>query len=328
MLIPKDDLQGARFTPTARLRRTVPPGSRRLTEPRDQIPLAEPNMVDSTRKYRKYLEPQVLAKISGLQLRARLIVEGFFSGMHRSPLRGLSIEFADHRSYTQGDDLRHIDWKVYGKTDKYYIKEYEQETNLDLMLVVDASASMQYRSARAPLSKYEYGTAVAAALAYLALQQRDSVGLAVCTEHLERFLRPTNYAHQWRSLIDELERQPGEAQTSLGRALTELAERLPRRMLVVIVSDLLDDADEILTALRLLRYRRHDLVVCHVLDPAELTFPFKGPTRFEGLEQGGGGCWSNREASSNAISKSWPAFSGVCAWAAGSCAWTTASSIR
>ena len=244
-------------------------------------------MVDSTRKYRKYLEPQVLAKISGLQLRARLIVEGYFSGMHRSPQRGLSIEFADHRSYTQGDDLRHIDWKVYGKTDKYYIKEYEQETNLDLMLVVDASASMRYRSARAPLSKYEYGTAVAAALAYLALQQRDSVGLAVCAEHLERFLRPTNHAHQWRTLIDELERRQGGSQTSLGRALTELAERLSRRMLIVVVSDLLDDADEILTGLRLLRYRRHDLVVCQVLDPAELTFPFKGPTLFEGLEQGG-----------------------------------------
>ncbi|HNQ22980.1 MAG TPA: DUF58 domain-containing protein [Phycisphaerae bacterium] len=244
-------------------------------------------MPSTARHYRKYLDPAVLAKIGGLQLRARLIVEGFFSGMHRSPQRGLSIEFADHRSYTQGDDIRRIDWRVYARTDKYYVKEYEQETNLDLMLVVDASESMQYRSAQAALSKYEYATAIAAALAYLALQQRDSVGLAVFAEHLVEFVRPSNDAAHWRTVVDELERRSGPAKTALGRALGELAERLAHRMLVVVISDGFDDVAGVLRGLKLLRYRRHDLVVCHVLDPAELTLPFRGPTLFEGLEAGG-----------------------------------------
>jgi uncharacterized protein (DUF58 family) len=236
--------------------------------------------------YRKYLDPHVLAKISGLALRARMIVEGFFTGMHRSPHRGLSIEFADHRPYTQGDDLRHIDWKVYGKTDKYFIKEYEQETNLDLMLAVDASASMAYRSDGAPLSKYEYATALAAALAYLGLQQRDAIGLARFDERITDFIRPTNYAHHWQTLVDELEREPCTGQTDLGHALQELAERLPHRMVVVLISDCFADVESILRGLQRLNHRRHEVLVCQVLDPAERTFPFKGPTVFRGLETG------------------------------------------
>src|SRR3990172_835643 len=237
--------------------------------------------------YRKYLDPTVLAKISGLELRARLIVEGFFSGIHHSPQRGLSVEFADHRAYTQGDDLRHIDWKVFGKTDKYYVKEYEQETNLNLMLVVDCSESMSYRSGEEGMTKHEYATAVAAAVAYLTLQQQDSVGLTLFDEHLTHFLRPSNNAHHWKTLVHELAGKTGPAKTSIGRVLTELAERLNHRLLIILISDLFDAPAAILKGLKHLRYRRHEVIVWNLWDPAELTLPFSGPTMFDGLESTG-----------------------------------------
>jgi len=237
--------------------------------------------------YRKYLDPKVLAKIRGLELRARLIVEGFFSGIHHSPQRGLSVEFADHRAYTQGDDLRHIDWKVFGKTDKYYVKEYEQETNLNLMLVVDCSESMNYRSGDEGMTKHEYATAIAAAVAYLTLQQQDSVGLTLFDEHVTHFMRPSNNAHHWKTLVHELAGKTGPTKTSIGRVLTELAERLHHRLLIILISDLFDDPDAILKGLKHLRYRRHEVIVWNLWDPAELTLPFSGPTRFDGLESMG-----------------------------------------
>ncbi len=244
-------------------------------------------MQTSSPDYRKYLDPKVLARISGLELRARLIVEGFFSGIHHSPQHGLSIEFADHRQYTQGDDLRHIDWRVFGRTDKYYIKEYEQETNLNLMLVVDCSESMGYRSSDELMTKHEYATAVAAAVAYLTLQQQDAVGLTLFDEHLRDFLRPSGHAHQWKTLVHELEGKTGPAKTSIARVLTELAERLHHRLLIVLISDLFDDPEAILKGLKLLRYRRHEVIVWNIWDPAEMTLPFSGPTMFDGLEATG-----------------------------------------
>jgi uncharacterized protein (DUF58 family) len=211
-------------------------------------------------------------------------VEGFFSGMHRSPNRGVSIEFADHRAYTQGDDLRHIDWKVYGRTDKYYVKEYEQETNLNLMLVVDASDSMNYRSAETHMTKFDYATSLAAALAYLTLQQQDSVGLAVFDESVTTFIRPSNSAHHWRLIVKELATRAGKAKTSMEKVLQELTERLGRRMLLVLISDLFDDPDGVLRGFRYLRFRHHELIVWNLWDPAELSFGFHGPTMFDGLE--------------------------------------------
>ncbi len=241
----------------------------------------------SEHDYRKFLDPKVLSKISGLELRARLMIEGFLSGIHHSPQRGLSVEFADHRVYAQGDDLRHIDWKVFGRTDKYYIKEYEQETNLNLMLVVDCSESMNYRSDEELMTKHEYATSIAAALAYLTLQQQDAVGLTLFDEHLTHFIRPSNNAHHWRVLVHELAGRTGRAKTSLARVLSELAERLHRRVLILLISDLLDAPEAILKGLKLLRYRRHEIIVWHVWDPAELNLPFSGPTMFDGLEASG-----------------------------------------
>lgn len=233
------------------------------------------------------LDPAVLARIGSLELRARMVVEGYFTGMHHSPHHGVSIEFADHRAYVQGDDLRSIDWKVFGRTDKYYIKEYEQESNLNLMLVVDASESMKYRSRSEGMSKYEYATTMAGAIAYLALQQQDSVGLALFAERITKFLRGSNNTQQWKTIMQELSQHAGASKTAIDRTLHELAERLTRRSLIILISDLLVEPEGIARGLQKLRYHQHEPMVWHVLDDAELHFPFDGPTKFVGLEDEG-----------------------------------------
>ena len=244
-------------------------------------------MVSKSEAYRKYLDPAVLARIRRLDLRARLLVQGFISGMHHSPLRGVSIEFAEYRKYCQGDDLRYMDWKVFGRTDKHYIKRYEQETNLQLLLAVDCSASMNYRSATAPLSKRDYATTAAAAIAYLALQQSDAVALATFDDGLIRTTRASNNPNKWKLIVQELESERNAGKTSLRPVFDELAETLRRRHLVVILSDLLGEADDTLNGIKHLRHRGHEPIVLHVLDPAELTFPFNRAVRFEGLEGAG-----------------------------------------
>ncbi len=234
--------------------------------------------------YKKYLDPKVLAKINGLELRARMAVEGYFIGTHRSPYRGLSVEFADHRSYSHGDDIRHIDWKVFGRTDKFYIKEYEGETNLSCMIVVDCSASMSYRSSGALMNKQEYAACVAASLSYIALQQRDLVGLAMFDERITEYIKPSSHPRQWKSVVRALAKGAGPEKTSIRDVLDDLSERLGRRTLVILISDLFDDGASTLLGLKRLRYQRNDVIVCNIWDPAELRFPFKGPTMFEGLE--------------------------------------------
>ena len=244
-------------------------------------------MAETTPDYGKYLDPKVLAEIAGLDLRARLVVEGYVSGMHRSPYRGYSVEFAEHREYTQGDDLKHLDWKVFGRTNKYYVKQYEEETNLNCLMLLDCSESMAYRSDPKGLSKLEYATAIAASLTYLALQQQDSVGLAAFDEQITRFVRPSNNPGHWKTLIQEMEAAAGKRKTDLGTVMNDLAERLPRRMLIVVLSDLFDNLNRIVRGLKHLRYRRHEVIVFHVMDHAELEFPFGSATLFEGLERTG-----------------------------------------
>lgn len=237
--------------------------------------------------YAKYLDPRTLAKIAGLDLRARLVVEGYVSGMHRSPYHGFSVEFAEHRQYAPGDDVKHLDWKVYGRTDKLYVKQYQEETNLTCMLAVDGSESMRFNSDPAALSKHEYATATAAAIAYLALHQRDAVGLATFDQTISRFLRPSNNPAHWKTLIHEMEQNLGPKKTSLRFVLSDLAERLPRRALVVIVSDLFDHPSRIIQGLRKLRYKKHEVILLQIMDPAELYFGLRGPVLFQGLEQAG-----------------------------------------
>ncbi len=234
---------------------------------------------------RKYLNPQTLAKLHGLEVRARSIVEGYVAGVHRSPYHGFSIEFAEHREYSPGDDLRYVDWKVFGKTDKFYLKQYEEETNLVSYLLVDTSESMRYQSAAAPMSKLEYAQCVAASLAYLILQQQDSVGMVTFDSEIRSLVRPSGNPSHLKQLLHVMETSVAERKTQTGPIFHELAERLKKRGLVIILSDLFDNVPAMLAGLKHLRHRRHDVVVFHVLDPAELDFPFRETTLFRGMEQ-------------------------------------------
>ena len=246
---------------------------------------------DPAAEYRKYLDPRTLAKIGGLDLRARLIVEGLTAGQHRSPYQGISVEFAQHRPYVQGDDVRHVDWKVLGKTDKVYLKQYIEETNLHLIVVVDASQSMGFGTVKGadgePWTKYDTATAIAAALSYLTIQQQDSVGLAVFDAQLSRYFKPSNTPGQWRLITQELQQVPRWNKTNTGKVLDQLAEKLNHRSLIVLLSDFFDDVDHLKTGLRHLRYKKHEVIAFQILDPAEITFPFDDVTLFKGMEEAG-----------------------------------------
>jgi len=233
----------------------------------------------------KYFDPQTLAKLKNLRLRARHIVEGFVSGLHRSPHRGFSIEFAEHREYVPGDDPRYLDWKVYGRTDKYYLKQFEDETNLICYLVVDASESMAYQGPASPLSKLDYAKCLAAALGWLVLQQQDAVGLVTFDRQLRQILSPGGNSAHLQSLVQILEDTQPRGETASGPIFHDLAERFRSRGVVVVLSDLLDDTESLLAGLKHFRHRRHDVIVFHILDQAEVSFPFDEPTRFHGLEK-------------------------------------------
>lgn len=233
----------------------------------------------------KYLDPRTLAKLQGLQLRARMVVEGYVSGVHRSPYHGFSIEFAEHREYAPGDDLRYLDWKVFARTDKFYLKQFEEETNLVCNLLVDVSQSMQYQSADAPMSKLEYAQCVAAALSYLILQQQDSVGLVTFDKDVRALVRPSSNPSHLKQLLHVMQDATAERKTATGPIFHDLAERFKKRGIVVILSDLFDDVDTMMAGLKHFRHRRHEVVLFHVLDPAELDFPFKKTTLFRGLEE-------------------------------------------
>ncbi|HEV2296419.1 MAG TPA: DUF58 domain-containing protein [Tepidisphaeraceae bacterium] len=244
--------------------------------------------MESATDYRKYLDPRTLARIGALDLRARLIVEGLMTGMHRSPYQGISVEFAQHRQYTPGDDTRHVDWKQYGKTDKIYLKQYLQETNLHLICIVDASESMGYGSVKgdgdATWTKYDHATAIAASLSYMAIQQQDSVGLAIFDQALSRYFKPSNSPGQWKVVVNELQQVPRWNKTNTGKILDQIADKLNHRSLIVILSDFFDDMASIQSGLRHLRYKKHELMVFQLLDPMEVNFPFEDVTLFKGLE--------------------------------------------
>ncbi len=232
----------------------------------------------------KSLDPQTLAKLQGLRLRARRIVEGFVAGLHRSPYRGFSVEFAEHREYVPGDDIRHLDWKVFGRTDKFYLKQYEDETNLICYLALDVSESMSYRGPDSPLSKLEYAQCIAAALAWLVLQNQDAVGLITFDRQIRDYVPPSNSPSRLNELLSIMEQVPSANKTAIGDTFQQLAQKLTKRGVVLVISDLFDDAKSVLNGLRHLRHRQHDLAVLQILDPAELSLPFDRPTLFHGLE--------------------------------------------
>jgi uncharacterized protein (DUF58 family) len=232
---------------------------------------------------RKYLDPRTLSKASRLEMRARLVVEGYISGMHRSPYRGFSVEFAQHREYSPGDDLKHLDWKVYGRSDRYCIKEYEEETNLRCHVLMDTSESMNYASP-GNMTKLEYGCYIAATLSYMLLRQQDAVGLTLFDNAIKRMVPSSASPAQLRTVLYELCQITPEKKTDMSLLFHDLAERVKRRGLVVLISDLFDSAENILRGLQHFRHKRHEVIVFHVLDDAEMKFPFKDMTKFVGLE--------------------------------------------
>ena len=241
----------------------------------------------ATEELRKYLDPKVLNKITRLDLQARLVVEGFISGLHRSPFHGFSVEFASHREYVPGDDIKHIDWKVLGKTDRYYIKQYEEETNLRATFLLDCSESMHYGGANGRMSKYTYAAAVTASLAFLLQQQQDAVGLGVFDEELRTYLPASASPNQLKRLVHAIDVIEPKEKTSLEPICHSLAEKISRRGLICIVSDLFVDIEGLLRGLEHFRHKGHEVMVMHILDEDELTFPFQGNTMFEGLERTG-----------------------------------------
>lgn len=234
-------------------------------------------------KRSKYLDPKVLAKIDRLDLKARWVVEGFMSGMHKSPYHGFSVEFSKHREYAPGDDTRHIDWKVYSKSDRYYIKQYEVETNFIAHVLLDASESMAYASPGA-LSKLEYAKFLAASLSYLIASQQDAVALEIFDEDIRREIeRGTSQVHVY-NLARVLEGTEARADTDVGGVFHKIAEKKRRKGFVIIISDLFDRLDSIMSGLNHFRFQGHEVIIFHILDEYELTFPFDGLVKFEGLE--------------------------------------------
>jgi uncharacterized protein (DUF58 family) len=232
----------------------------------------------------RFLSPAVLARIGGLELKARTVVEGFLSGLHRSPLKGFSVEFAEYRQYFPGDDLSTMDWKVFARTDRHYVKKFEEETNLRGQLLLDVSASMLYGSGA--MTKLEYGSCLAASLAYLMTRQRDAAGLVTFDDEIRAVVPPSIRPGHLKSVLLTLERLEPGTRTDAARPLHQLADGLTKRGMIVLISDLLDEPVHVIDGLKHFRFRGNDVVVFHVLDPAELTFPFEAPARFQDLESG------------------------------------------
>ncbi len=242
----------------------------------------------------RYLDPHVISRLKSMDLRARLAVEGFITGLHRSPYHGFSVEFAEHRPYNPGDELRHVDWKVYGKTDRHYVKQYEEETNMRQFVVLDTSPSMRYRG-KAQLTKLEYGAYLAAALHFLMIRQRDATGLIGFDERVHTLLRPRSSSSYLRRLLAELERFTAmdntNRRTNAASALHEVAERISRRSFVIVITDLMEnigDATDLIRALRHLRHRGHEVLLFRILDnETERDFSFDDvPTVLRDMETG------------------------------------------
>ncbi len=230
----------------------------------------------------EFLKPETLARMRGLDIKARMVVEGFLEGLHRSPYKGFSVEFSEYRQYMPGDEPKRIDWKVYAKRDRFYVREYQEETNLRAMLLIDTSASMAYKSVA--LSKLDYAITLAAALAYLLIKQKDAVGLATFDTNISQYLPPRATRKHLKMLFSKLETIHAGAETNLAASLHALAERTKKRGLVIIFSDLFDNPEQALLALRHFRHRRHEVILFHILDPMEENFAFNSPLRLMDME--------------------------------------------
>ncbi|MCX6153112.1 MAG: DUF58 domain-containing protein [Candidatus Kapabacteria bacterium] len=235
--------------------------------------------------YIKYLQPETIAKLKNIELKARLVVEGFITGLHRSPYHGFSVEFAEHRQYRTGDEIRHIDWKVFGRTNKYYVKQFEEETNLRSIIALDSSASMNFKSG-GYITKFEYASYLAAALAYLMIKQRDAVGLALYDKEVNSYLPARSRQSQIREILKMLEMASPKSDTHTASALDILAEKIKKRGLVIVISDFFDDPVSVLNALSHFRHSKSEVLAFQILDPREIDFKFGDGANFKDMETG------------------------------------------
>lgn len=236
----------------------------------------------------RFLDPKVIEKVRRLDVRARQVVEGFITGLHKSPYHGFAVEFASHREYVPGDEIKHVDWKVWSKTDRYYIKEYEEETNLKCTVILDCSKSMRYgeegSAQKDGMGKFDYASTIAACLAYLLQQQQDSVGLVTFDNMIRKVLPASSHPSHLKLILHELEQAEPDHNSDVGDAFHLLAEQIGKRGLVVLVSDLFVDLKTLLDAFNHFRHRKHEVVIFHVMHDHEWTFPFQDNTKFLGLE--------------------------------------------
>ena len=232
----------------------------------------------------RFLDPVVVSRLGSMELKARLIVEGFISGMHRSPYHGFSVEFAEYRQYMQGDNIKNLDWKVFGKTDRYYLKVYEEETNLGATILVDKSGSMGFSSQDGGLDKLTYANLLAASLSYLLIRQQDAVSVCLFDDQIRELTPRRSVRKHLFYLLAALDKAKPGARTRISPTLHSIAERVKRRGLVVLISDLMDDADEVLMGLKHFRHRKHEVLVFHVLDPRELDLDYHDEVEFRDME--------------------------------------------
>ena len=234
-------------------------------------------------EYRSYLDPKIISRISSLDLRARLVVEGFMVGLHKSPYHGFSVEFSQHRPYMQGDNLRSVDWRVFGKTEKYYIKQYEEETNLRSYIILDSSKSMSYSSNKI-VSKLDYASTLVAALSYMMIKQQDAVSLTIYSDEIQKYLPPKSSNSYLQQILKELVDLKASSKTNTSDALNKIAEKIRRRGLVIIISDFFDDVDKTLKAIKHFAHQKNEVIIFQVLDPLERTFGFGKDAIFKDLE--------------------------------------------
>jgi len=240
-------------------------------------------MTETLQDYRKYLQPDVVSRLANMELVARLVVEGFITGLHKSPYHGFSVEFAEHRQYMPGDEIKHLDWKIYGRTDRYYIKQFEEETNLKSYIILDASRSMSYSSG-GRITKLEYASYITGALAQLMVQQRDAVGFTIYDEKVRTYMPPHATKSYLKEILRQLEKLEASNRTATADSLHIIAERIKRRGLVIILSDLFDRPDQVMSALRHFRHKKNEVIVMQILDPMERSFAFGRDAVFKDLE--------------------------------------------
>ena len=242
-------------------------------------------MDKQVRDYKNLLDPSFISKLNSLELKARLVVEGFMVGLHKSPYHGFSVEFSEHRAYMQGDNLKDVDWKVFGKTEKYFIKQYEEETNLRSYVFLDTSNSMVYSSGD-NISKLDYSLTLSAALSYLMIHQQDAVSLTLYSEKINKYLPPKSSRAYLQEILKHLVAVKASAKTNTAVSLNEAAEKIKRRGLVIIISDFFDDIDSVVKALKHFSYKKNEVIVFQILDPIEKTFSFGKDAIFKDLETG------------------------------------------